>query len=130
MCVQYAFVVLVAFAAIVRVDGYLDVLSNVHDCGSTDLDTCLKSQLSQTIDEILDRNDTYRLNQYLTVTTVGNHRRSPSTSDDLGAKFLNLFNSLQIQYRPEEEHGSTDNVSEGITSLVQLISKIKHSWMR
>ncbi|XP_060839942.1 uncharacterized protein LOC132921114 [Rhopalosiphum padi] len=129
MCVQYAFVVLVAFAAIVRVDGYLDVLSNVHDCGSADLDTCLKSQLSRTIDEILDKNDTYRLNRYLTVTTVGNHRRSPSTSDDLGAKFLNLFNSLQIQYRPEEEHGSTDNVSEGRKKKIGKYKKHKMGMM-
>ncbi|XP_025200710.1 uncharacterized protein LOC112598458 [Melanaphis sacchari] len=113
MRVQYAFVIVAASAAVVRVDGYLDVLSNVYNCRSTDLDTCLKSQLARTIDEISDRNETYRLNRYLTVTTAGNHRQPLSPDDNLGAKFLNFFNTLQIHYQPEEEDGSNDDVFEG-----------------
>lgn len=118
MCVQYAFAILVASATIVRVDGYLDALSSVYDCGSADLDTCLKSQLGRSIDEILDRNETYRLNRYLTVTAVGNRRQSPSSSEDLSSKFLNFFNALQIQYHPEEDDESIDDVFEGIYSLL------------
>lgn len=114
MRVQYAFAILAASAAIARVDGYLNALSSVYDCGSTDLDTCFKSQLGRSIDEILDRNETYRLNRYLTVTTVGNHRQSPSSSDDLSSKFLNFFNALQIQYQPEEDDDSIDDVFKGI----------------
>jgi len=117
MRVQYAFAILAASAAIARVDGYLDALSRVYDCGSADLDMCLKNQLGRSIDEILDRNETYRLNRYLTVTAVGNRRQSPSSSEDLSSKFLNFFNALQIQYQPEEDNESIDDIFESIHSL-------------
>lgn len=117
MSVQYAFFILAASAAIARADGYLNALSSVYDCGSADLDTCLNSQLGRSIDELLNRNETYRLNQYLTVTTVGNRRQSPSSSEDLGSKFLDFFNALQIQYQPEEDDELIDDVFEGIYSL-------------
>lgn len=117
MRVQYAFAILAAIVAIAQVDGYLDALSSVYDCESADLDTCLKSQLARSIDEILDRNETYRLNRYLTVTAVGHRRQSPSSSEDLSSKFLNFFNALQIQYQPEEDDESIDDVFEGIYSL-------------
>ncbi|XP_027842361.2 uncharacterized protein LOC114123545 [Aphis gossypii] len=112
MSVQYAFFILAASAAIARADGYLNALSSVYDCGSADLDTCLNSQLGRSIDELLNRNETYRLNQYLTVTTVGNRRQSPSSSEDLGSKFLDFFNALQIQYQPEEDDELIDDVFE------------------
>ncbi|XP_016659262.1 uncharacterized protein LOC103309212 [Acyrthosiphon pisum] len=111
MRVQYAFVVLAIATAVVRVDGYLDILSNLHDCGSTGLDTCLERRLARSIDEVLDKNETYRLNRYLTVTAVGNHRQH-TEGDDLAARFLEFFNALQIQYQPEEDDGLTDDVSE------------------
>jgi len=112
MRVQYAFVVLATATAVVRVDGYFDVLSNLNDCGSTDLDACLERRLARSIDEVLDKNETYRLNRYLTVTAVGDHRQR-TEGDDLAARFLDFFNALQIQYQPEEDDGSTDDVSEG-----------------
>lgn len=127
MRVQYAFVVLATATTVVRVDGYLDIWSNLYDCGSTDLDACLERQLARSIDEVLDKNETYRLNRYMTVTVVGNHRQHPE-GDDLAERFLDFFNALQIQYQPEEDDGSTDDVSEGNTSPVQpdsIISSIK-----
>jgi len=123
MRVQYAFVVLATATAVVRVDGYFDVLSNLDDCGSTDLDACLERRLARSIDEVLDKNETYRLNRYLTVTAVDDHRQR-TEGDDLAARFLDFFNALQIQYQPEEDDGSTDDVSEGTTSPVQLDSII------
>ncbi|XP_022178643.1 uncharacterized protein LOC111039432 [Myzus persicae] len=113
MRVQYAFVVLAAAATtVVRVDGYLDFLSDLYDCGSTDLDECLERRLEKTMDEVLDKNETYRLNRYLTVTANGNRRQHPA-GQELVERFLDFFNALQIQYQPEEDDGSTDDVLEG-----------------
>jgi len=125
MRVLYAFVVLAASATVVQVDGYLDVLSDLNDCGSTDLDACLERRLAQTMDEVLDKNETYRLNRYLTVTAVGNRLQHPA-SDELADRFLDFFNALQIQYQPEEDDESTDDVFEGTTSKqIEFCYKIK-----
>lgn len=122
MRVQYAFIVFAAASAVVRVYGYQDVLSNFYDCGSTvDLDACLERRLARSIDEVLDKNETYRLNPYLTVTVVGNRRQYPA-DDELAERLLDFFNALQIQYQPEDDDGSTDDVFEGTTSLVLLDS--------
>lgn len=111
MRVQYAFVVLATI--VILVDGYLDVLSGLYNCGPMDLDTCLKRRLARTIDDALAKNETYRLNRYLTVTAVSSNRSHQHPGDDLGARFLDFFNVLQIQYEPEEDNGLADNSSEG-----------------
>jgi len=123
MRIHNAFVVLATATAVVRVEGYLDVLSNLQDCGTTDLDACLERRLARSIDAVLDKNETYRLNRYLTVTAVGNHSQY-SEGDDLATKFLDFFNALQIQYQPDEDDGSTDDVSEGTTSPVLQLDSI------
>jgi len=81
--------------------------------------------LARSIDEVLAKNETYRLNRYLTVTAVGNHSRHPE-GEDLASRFSDFFNALQIQYQPEEDDGSTDDdVFEGNTlPVVQLDSII------
>ncbi|VVC33491.1 Protein of unknown function DUF1676 [Cinara cedri] len=109
MRVLYAFAVISAAKIARPSDGFfLDALSFVSDCGSVDFDGCL----ARTIDDVIKKNETYRLNRYLTVTLDrvgtaapgdGNFRPRENVDDgDSTTSILRFFNALRVQYRPEE----------------------------
>jgi len=97
----FAFVVLAAKTA-AQADGlFLDVLSYLYRCRARDLGECVERDLTRTIDGLMDKNETYRLNRYLTVSVVAQHDGGIVRSDDLPARVADLFNALRVQYRPE-----------------------------
>lgn len=104
MRVLFAFVVLAVRTTVIRADGFLDVLSYLYRCRSRTFDECIERDLTRTIDDIMDKNDTYRLNRYLTMVVTSGNRNSDGNvarSHDLGTTLLDLFNALRIQYQPE-----------------------------
>lgn len=121
----FAFVALAVKTA-TQVDGlFVDVLSYLYRCRTRDVDECVARDLTRAIDSLMDKNDTFRLNRYLTVTVVGRPAgagdRGGSVSgngtgsarvrsDDLTASVLDLFNALQVQYRPEDVFEGQMNV--------------------
>lgn len=127
MRVLVAFTVLV-IGTTVQVDGFLDVLSYLERCRSRNFDECLKQDLSRTIDDIMNKTETYRINRYMTATVTANerlagddniHKKDVRRSDDLSTRFLDLFNALKIQYQPEVIDQPTDEVFESKYTAIQ-----------
>lgn len=114
---------LVVLAAI-QAEGSIDVLSYLNRCRSGRFDDCLARDLVHTVDGLMDKNETYRLNRYLTVTVVNAGNRSvtnrstvdrdPSDGYRLGTRLLDLFNALTVRYQPEE----IEEVFEGMTNTI------------
>lgn len=108
MRVLFAFVVLAVRTTIIRADGFLDVLSYLYRCRSKTFNECFERDLARTIDDMMGKNETYRLNRYLTMVvqnvTTGNRNSNGNVarSHDLSTRLLNLFNALHIQYQPEK----------------------------
>lgn len=123
-CVMRVLFAIVAFTlgTTVRADGFSDVLSYLDRCRSDDFDECLERDLTQTIDGIMNKTGTYRINRYLVVTVRasdhppgcnGSSSRNVGRSGDSGAPILNFFNALRVRYQPEMIDQPTEDVFEG-----------------
>lgn len=121
MRVLSAFLALAALGAVVPAHGsVLDAsLACLRRCGSQDFGECIERDLSRSIGRAMSGNRTYRLNRYLTVTLV---EATPADGDrrtedgGLADVLLSLFNSLRVQYEPEEP----DEAFEGKYICAQL----------
>lgn len=95
-----------------------DVLRYVYRCRTSDWHECVERDLTRTVDAVMAaKNDTYRLNQYLTVTVAaaqetGNDTVARARNDGLVPRIVDLFNALRVRYQPEERTAD-DDVFEG-----------------
>lgn len=120
MRVEYAFAVFATLMTLAAATGgarpsggyFLEALPYyLSGCRSEYFDECL----SRTIDGILEKNETYRLNGYLTVkfdkTESGNNVRQVADNGDvvgvraygLATRILRFFHALRVRYQPEDD---------------------------
>jgi len=92
----------VALAAKTVADGlFVDVMSYLYRCRERgDLGECVERDLTRAIDRLMDKNGTYRLNRYLTVSVMARDVRGGG-DDDLPTRVADLFNALRVRFRPE-----------------------------
>ncbi|XP_050436273.1 uncharacterized protein LOC126843022 [Adelges cooleyi] len=91
-----------AVRAMGQVEGFSDLLSYLNRCRSGQFDRCLAEDLKNTIDDIMSRNETYRLNHYLTVTTNGRPSKNRfAVTDGLSTRLTTFFQTLKLNYHPQ-----------------------------
>ncbi|XP_050533840.1 uncharacterized protein LOC126901445 [Daktulosphaira vitifoliae] len=118
-------IIILAMRAIHQAESFSDLLSHLNRCKWRQLDECLTDDLKNSIDMALSTNDTYRLNQYLTVTINGHPEKNRFTeTDSLFTRILTFIGTLNFNYAPKESmNDSSDESPDGINESRKKKSK-------